>query len=159
MNEKILKILLEDSRLSADKIAVMLGEKKEDVAAAIRQMESDGTILKYTAVINDDAIKGEHAEALIEVKVTPSASSGFESIAGEISKFSEVKSVSLMSGGFDLAVIVEARNLREVAMFVVEKLAVIDKVLSTATHFILKRYKTEGVITSAEENKRIAIHV
>lgn len=155
----IIKILREDSRTDASKIAVMLGLKKPDIEAAIAHMEKSGIIVKYTALINEEKLEVEKVEALIEVKVSPQANKGFDSIAEDVYQFSEVKSVYLMSGAYDLAVFIEGRTLKEVAGFVSEKLSVMDKVLSTATHFILKKYKTDGVVLEINEsNKRMSVH-
>jgi DNA-binding Lrp family transcriptional regulator len=143
---KIISILKDDSRTPHSKIAVMLGLKESDVSKAVSDLEKSGVIAKYTAVINGDKLGLDRVEALIEVKVSPMHTKGFDSIAEDVYQFDEVKSVYLMSGAYDLAVFIEGRTLKEVAAFVSEKLSVMDKVLSTATHFILKKYKTDGVL-------------
>ena len=121
-------------------------------------MEKSGVIAKYTVLVNEDKLGDDGVQALIEVKVSPQFSHGFDSIAEDIYQFDEVKSVYLMSGAYDLAVFIEGKTLREVAGFVSEKLSVMDKVLSTATHFILKKYKSEGVVLQDEKQKRLAVN-
>ncbi len=159
LNQNIISIIKDDARTSNAKIAVMLGVKEAEVKAAVDQMEKAGIIVKYTAVINEDKLGVEKVEALIEVKVSPMHTKGFDSIAEDVYQFDEVKSVYLMSGAYDLAVFIEGRTLKEVASFVSEKLSVMDKVLSTATHFILKRYKSEGVIMErGSDAKRLVVH-
>ncbi len=153
---KILKLLSEDCRHSPEKIALMLGADASQVKAAIEEMEKSGAIVKYSAILNEDKLSEDRVEALIEVKVTPQKSRGFDAIAEEIYRFPEVKSLFLMSGGFDFTVVIEGKNLKDVALFVSEKLSAIENVISTATHFILKKYKLEGVIVNGyDSNKRI----
>lgn len=147
LDREILEILTGDSRYSAAKIAVMLGESEEKVAEAIKRMERDGTIVKYAAVIDNEAASDEFVEAFIEVKVTPQRGTGFDAVAEEIAACEEVRSVYLMSGGYDLAVIVEGRSLRSISRFVSERISTYECVISTATHFILKKYKIEGTLT------------
>ncbi|MCL1901179.1 MAG: Lrp/AsnC family transcriptional regulator [Firmicutes bacterium] len=149
----ILNILRNDCRYSASKVAAMLGQKEETVKAAIEKMEAEKIIVKYAAIVNSEKLNDNNqVTALIEVKVTPQRNRGFDAIAEDIYCFSEVKDVYLMSGGFDLAVLIEGKSLREVAAFVSEKLSVMDTVVATATHFILKKYKTEGVIIGGIES-------
>ncbi len=151
----ILSILADDSRNSARTIATMLGESEKTVATAIADMEKSGVIAKYSVLIDEDKLDDDGVEALIEVKVSPQYTKGFDSIAQDVYQFDEVKSVYLMSGAYDLAVFIKGRTLREVAGFVSEKLSVMDKVLSTATHFILKKYKSDGVVFDDDnKNKR-----
>lgn len=154
----IISLLREDSRLSHAKIAVMLGANEKEVTSAIAELERSGIIVKYTAIINSEKVDCDKVEALIEVKVSPMHTKGFDSIAEDIYQFKEVKSLYLMSGAYDLAVFISGKTLREVASFVSEKLSVMDKVLSTATHFILKNYKTEGIIIDDKSQKRIVVH-
>ena len=152
----ILNLLCEDSRYTADKIAVMLGKPPADVKAAIKDMEQSGVIVKYSALISGERAGLDTVEALIEVRVTPQKSKGFDNIAAEIYRFPEVRSCYLMSGGFDLAVFIAGKTLKEVAMFVSEKLSILENVVATSTHFILKKYKLEGVVTEEQEDvKRI----
>ncbi len=154
LSTDILAMLRQDSRMSAGAIAKALGVKESEAAAAIKSLEDRGVILGYTTLIDDSAVNEGVVEALIEVRVNPMYGRGFDAIAEDIYKFDEVKSLYLMSGGYDLAVFIEGKTLREVAAFVSEKLSVMDKVLSTATHFILKKYKIGGEMTVASENKR-----
>lgn len=155
----ILDILQEDCRYAPAKIAVMLGKTEEEILAALSEMERRGIIVKYTAIVNDERLSDEIVQALIEVKVSPQKSSGFDAIAEEIYCFDEVKSCYLMSGGYDLAVFIVGRTLREVARFVSERLSTLDDVQSTATHFILKKYKIEGTVTDKKEDgRRISVH-
>lgn len=151
MVNEILEILNEDSRRTPEEIAVMLGTDVETVKQKIEELERNKVIVKYNTIINWDKTDREYVTALIEVKVTPQRDQGFDAIAERIYKFPEVKSVYLMSGDYDLAVMIEGRTMKEVAFFVAEKLSVLDSVLSTATHFVLKKYKVEGVVLEDEE--------
>ena len=142
----ILEILFNDARTPVDQIAVMTGHSEEEVEAVIRSLEAQKIIVKYPALINWDKLDQEQVEALIEVRVTPQRDEGFDAIAERIYRFEEAKSVYLMSGAFDLMVMVNARSMKQLAFFVAEKLSTLEHVLSTATHFVLKKYKSEGVI-------------
>ena len=142
----ILEILFNDARTPVDQIAVMTGHSEEEVEAVIRSLEAQKIIVTYPALINWDKLDQEQVEALIEVRVTPQRDEGFDAIAERIYRFEEVKSVYLMSGAFDLMVMVNARSMKQLAFFVAEKLSTLEHVLSTATHFVLKKYKSEGVI-------------
>ena len=144
----------EDGRAEAAKGAGMLGEKEEAVRVAIRDMERRGTIVKYTAIANLDEEEDECVEALIEVKIAPRSGSGFDGVAEEIAGHEEVKTLYLMSGAYDFLVIVEAKSIKSVSRFVSECISTFDFVLSTATHFILKKYKIEGALTFGKEKKR-----
>lgn len=155
----ILKILQEDCRYSPAKIAVMLNKTEEEILSAVAGLESRGVIVKYTAIVNDERLSDDFVQALIEVKVSPQKASGFDAIAEEIYRFDEVKSCYLMSGGYDIAVFIEGRTLRDVARFVSERLSTLEEVQSTATHFILKKYKIEGTITETEDDNRLRISV
>lgn len=146
LKNSVLAILQEDSRYSAEKIAVMLNKKTDEIKKAIEEMENDGVIVKYTTIINAEKTGNDYVDALIEVKVTPQQRSGFDCIAEEILRFDMVKNLFLMSGTYDLAITIEGKTVRDIALFVSEKLAAIDDVTSTTTHFILKQYKTGGVI-------------
>ncbi len=157
LRQEILKLLKEDARFSAAHIASILGETEEKTSKEIAEMEKSGVIVKYTVISDDEKAEKTDVEALIEVKVSPMQKHGFDSIAEDIYQFNEVKSVFLMSGSYDLLVIIEGKTLKEVARFVSEKLSVLDNVLSTATHFILKKYKTEGVCMKSCEIKRQAV--
>lgn len=150
LERDILSILSEDSRYPAGKIAVMLGRDEAEVAAAIRAMEKSGVIVKYTTIVNNEIAQEELVEAFIEVKVTPQKGSGFDAVAEEIAACAEVKSLYLMSGAYDFAVIVEGKSLRDISRFVSERISTYACVLSTATHFILKKYKIEGTVTEGK---------
>ncbi|MBS4956968.1 MAG: Lrp/AsnC family transcriptional regulator [Clostridium sp.] len=145
--EEILEILEENSRYSDEQIAVMAGKTVGEVREAIRDYEEKSIIAGYTTLINWENTGKETVTALIEVKITPQRGEGFDKVAERIYKFDQVKACYLMSsGGFDLTVIVEGKTMKEVAMFVSEKLAVQDNVIGTATHFVLKKYKDHGTI-------------
>lgn len=159
MNEQILHILETNSRISLEELAERVGEPEEKVAAAIDEMEKDNTICGYCTLINWEHTQEEQVVALIEVKVTPQREMGFDTIAQRIYQYPEVRSCFLMSGGFDFTVIIEAQTMRAVAMFVSEKLAPIDSVISTATHFILKKYKDHGtVLVDEPKDERMMIN-
>lgn len=145
MREKILNAIDNNSKLTAKDISQMLGIDEAAVAAEIKAMEEEAVICGYPTLINWDKTNSEKVTALIEVKVTPQRGQGFDRIAERIYRFDEVKSVYLMSGGFDLTVIIEGKTLKEVANFVSSKLAPMEYVLSTATHFVLKKYKEHGM--------------
>ena len=151
MKEQILDLLEKDARLTAKEIAVLIGEGEETVRASIKELEKDQIICGYSTLINWDDFDKDLVTALIEVKVTPQRDQGFDKIARRIYKFSEVKAVYLMSGGFDLTVIVEGRSIKDIALFVSSKLSPLESVLSTATHFVLKKYKDHGVVLEKQE--------
>lgn len=159
--DEILEILEKDGRASVEDIAKMTRKNPLDVKKAIKQYEKEGAILKYKAVINKDLIKDTESEvrALIEVNIIPQKDLGFEKIAERIYLFPEVTSCYLISGTYDLLVVVEGKNLQTVSKFVAEKLSCLENVRGTATHFLLKKYKEDGVILKhkSDENKRIAI--
>lgn len=157
LQNDILALLKEDARYGADKIAKMLGISEAEAKKEIGIMEENGVIVKYTVISDDEKAEKEDVEALIEVKVSPMLRHGFDSIAEDIYQFNEVKSVYLMSGTYDLLVIIEGKTLKEVARFVSEKLSVLENVISTATHFILKKYKTEGVCMKSSGINRQAV--
>ena len=148
---KILEILENDARITPEKIAVMTGLTLEEVNKAIAEMEEENIILGYKPIVNEDKVATDKVTALIELKVTPSAGEGFDAIASRIYCYEQVRHLYLMSGAYDLAVFVEGKNIKEVAMFVSEHLAQMDSVLSTSTHFMLKTYKREGIVF--ENNK------
>ena len=150
MSREILELLEKDSRLRIDQIAVLLGKDEEEVRQAIRQYEESKVIVGYNTLINWDKTDKELITALIEVKVTPQRGLGFDKVAERIYLFPEVKACYLMSGGFDLTVIIEGKTMKEVALFVAEKLAPMESVQSTATHFVLKKYKDKGMIFEDE---------
>ena len=144
--EKLLDLLSQDARLSTAQLAAMTGATEEEVAEAVRHFEKKRTILGYKALVDWDKTDREYATALIELKVTPQYNRGFDAIAERIYNYPEVQSVYLMSGAYDLCVILEGKTIREVALFVAQRLAPLEAVLSTATHFVLRKYKDKGVI-------------
>ena len=154
LEREILDVLGGDCRYSAAKIAVMLGESEERVQSAIRALEKRGVIVKYAVISNLAEEEDECVEALIEVKVTPQSGSGFDGIADEIARHDEVKNLYLMSGAYDFAVIVESKSIKSVSRFISECISTFDCVISTATHFILKKYKIEGALTRKTGKER-----
>ncbi|TDT67447.1 AsnC family transcriptional regulator [Hypnocyclicus thermotrophus] len=157
--EKIIEILKEDSRATPKDIAIMLGISEEEVKEKIKQLEKDNIILKYTTIINEEKWEDEKVQAFIEVKVSPEREMGFDAIAERIYKFPQVKSLFLMSGGFDFLIVIEGQSLKEVALFVSEKLSTLDYINSTATHFMLKKYKENDVVMEDKEkvDNRLAV--
>ncbi len=152
MREKILTIIEKNARLGVKDIAAILGEDEAKVAAEIEAMEEEHIICGYHTLINWDKTDDERVDALIEVKVTPQRGMGFDSIAERIYQYDEVDALYLMSGGYDFTVMIKGKTMKEVANFVSMKLSPMDSVLSTATHFVLKRYKDHG--TSIEKPKQ-----
>ena len=151
----LLSLLNENARLTDAQLAVMLGKTEEEVEKEIADYQQNGTIKGYNALINWEKVDHHKTTALIELKVQPKKESGFDEIAKKIMQFSKVESVYLMSGGFDLAVMVHGDSIQDIAMFVAKRLSPLDSVLSTATHFILTRYKEGDVIlTSPKEEDR-----
>ena len=148
--DELLSILKSNARTSVEDIAKMVRSTPEAVAARIEGYEKEGTIRGYRALINEDHLKEDSVTAVIEVRVQPEREGGFDRIARRISGFPEVVNMYLMSGKYDLLLFVEGKNLREVAMFVSERLATLDGVLSTGTHFMLKSYKQDGVLMDGE---------
>ena len=146
---EILKLIENDSRLTPEKIALMLDKEVGDIKNMIAKYERDGVILGYKTLIDWDKTDKEHVSALIELKITPQRDRGYDHVAQKIYNYPEVESLYLMSGSFDLAVLIEGKTMREVALFVAEKLATIEDVTSTATHFVLRKYKDKGVIFGA----------
>ncbi len=156
--DEVLKILEEDSRLPPEKIATMIGAKKADVERKIKEYEEKGVIRKYKTVINWEKAGAERVQALIDVKVTPERGRGYDAIAERIFRFPEVRTLYLMSGTYDLSVLVEGGNMKEVAAFVAEKLAPLEQVQSTVTHFVLKKFKEDGdILVEKDERKRLAV--
>ena len=155
LKKLVIDLLVEDARYTTKELSAMLNADEESVAMAVKELEKDGIIVKYSAIINTEAMNSAKVQALIEVKVAPQKLNGFDSYAEEIYHFSEVKSLYLMSGGFDLAVFVEGNSLADISKFIAEKLSVIDGITSVQTHFILKKYKIEGQVACLkDENKR-----
>ena len=154
----ILEALNDDARVTRQQLAVMTGHSEEDVADAIAELEARHIIVKYPALINWDKVETEQVEALIEVRVTPQRGAGFDSIAAQIYRFEEVSSVYLMSGAYDLMVLVRGRTMKQLALFVAEKLSTLENVNSTATHFVLKKYKVDGVtLEDSKADRRLAV--
>ena len=151
MREKILSVIEKNSRIDIGELAVLLGEDEAALANEIANMEKEGVICGYHTLINWEKTKNEKVNALIEVRVTPQKGMGFDNIAERIYQFSEVSAIYLMSVSFDFTVFIEGRTMREVAQFVSDKLAPMDSVLSTATHFVLKKYKDHGTILSPKK--------
>ena len=155
----IIKLLSENARYTDSQLADMLCVTQQQVSEVLSQMEKDGEIVKYATIFNADALENKTVQALIEVKVAPQKLNGFDAYAEQLYHFNEVRSLYLMSGGFDLAVFVEGRDITDVAKFVSEKLSIIDGIIGVQTHFILKKYKIEGQITKLpENNKRQMFH-
>jgi len=151
MRKKITEILKKDSRTPVKDIAGMLGTEEVKVIETIKELEKEGVILQYTIAVNDEILDGDDTvTAFIEVKVTPERDKGFDSIAKRLQKFDEVQSVYLMSGAYDLLVVVKGNTLKEIATFVSVKLSPLGSVLSTSTHFLLKKYKENGVLLEHE---------
>ena len=150
MREKILAVIEKNSRIDIKDLAVLLGESEIAVANEIAEMEKEHIICGYHTLINWDNTSEEKVVALIEVKVTPQRGMGFDKIAERIYQYNEVNAVYLMSGAFDFAVFIEGKTMKEVALFVSSKLSTLDSVLSTSTHFVLKKYKDHGTILVEE---------
>ena len=155
MREELLAIIEKNSRIDLKELAIILGVEEIDVVNELAALESEGIICGYHTLINWEKTDIEKVSALIEVRVTPQRGQGFDNVAERIEKYPEVRSVYLMSGGYDLMVILEGKTLREVSSFVSDKLATLEPVLSTATHFILKKYKDHGtMLTQKREDER-----
>ena len=152
LETQVLDLLREDCRLPLEKLAVMLGVSTEEVAETIDSLERRRVILHYAPTINWDLTDRERVEAMIQVSVTPQRDMGFDAVARRIYRFEEVKSVYLLSGGYDLLVLVEAKSLKELALFVSSKLSTLEMVTGTQTSFVLKRYKEEGVIFDGSQS-------
>lgn len=149
MNE-LLKLLENDARLTPEALALMLDKEVGDIRTIIENYERDGVILGYQTIIDWDKTDAEETvSAMIEIKITPQREHGYDRVAQKIYNYPEVESLYLMSGGFDLAVFINGKTMREVALFVAERLAPIEGVLSTATHFMLRKYKDNGVVYGA----------
>lgn len=151
--DSLLTLLSENARMTTKQLAVALGKTEQEVEHEIAAYEKAGVIRGYQALINWDKVDRNHASALIELRVSPKRERGFDEIAEKIMQFEEVESVYLMSGGYDLAVKVHGKSMQEIAMFVMRRLSTLDSVLSTATHFILTRYKDGNVILNADDEK------
>lgn len=155
MREAILAIIERNSRIDIKELAILLGTEETAVANELADMEAEGIICGYHTLIDWEKTSNDKVTALIEVRVTPQRGQGFDSVAERIYQYPEVQSVYLISGGYDLMVILEGKTLREVSAFVSDKLSTLDSVLSAATHFILKKYKDHGtVIARKKEDER-----
>ncbi|MBE5759855.1 MAG: Lrp/AsnC family transcriptional regulator [Clostridiales bacterium] len=158
LKKEIIEILKQDARLSYKTIAGMTGASEAEVEKAIKELEDGGVIIKYLAAINDEKVDNAYAQAMIELKVHPQRDFGYNDIARRVSKFPQVKSVYLVSGAYDLNVMVEAPTMKDISTFVWEKLAVMDGISSTVTLFIMRKYKDNGVIlTDIEKEERMVI--
>lgn len=156
--DPLLKLLRDNAALKPAQLAAMLNLPEAEVAAKTKAYEADEVILGYRTILNEEKLGLDIVRAVIEVKITPERGGGFNRLAERIAKYAEVNSCYLMSGGYDLLVVVEGNNLREVATFVSEKLATIQGVISTSTHFMLKPYKQQGVLMNMEHNEeRLAV--
>ncbi|MCI8694873.1 MAG: Lrp/AsnC family transcriptional regulator [Lachnospiraceae bacterium] len=151
MREELLAIVEKNSRIDLGELAVLLGKPEAEVADELAAMEKEGVICGYHTLIDWEKTSNEKVTALIEVRVTPQRGQGFDRIAERIYQYPEVQSVYLISGGYDLMVILEGKSLREISAFVSDKLSTLDTVLSTATHFILKKYKDHGTVLSRKK--------
>lgn len=155
MNSQLLKLLSRNARYTAAELAVMLGKSEDEVTSAIKQLERDGVIRGYKAVIDWEKLDGAYVSAIVELNVVPKADLGFEEVAERVMSYSEVESVYLMSGVYDLNVVVKGKTLQDVARFVARELATIDSVTSTTTHFVMRRYKEMDVsLFDAREDDR-----
>ncbi len=148
---KLLKLLEENGKLTAEELAVMLGKETGDIKKMVDEYERNGVILGYQAMVDWDKTDREYVSALIELKVTPQRDRGFDRVAEKIYNYPEVTSVYLMSGSFDLAIMIEGKTMKDVALFVAQKIAPMDAIVSTATHFVLCKYKDKGIIYGAKE--------
>src|ERR1039458_9954536 len=158
--DPLLKLLHENASIKPGQLAKMLNQPEAEVTAKIKEYERSQVILGYRAILNDEMLGADLVRAVIEVKITPERGGGFDRLAERIAKYAEVRSCYLMSGGYDLLVVVEGDNLREVARFVAEKLATIQGVISTATHFMLKVYKEHGLLAHEEgKEERLAVEI
>jgi DNA-binding Lrp family transcriptional regulator len=156
--DPLLKLLRENATTTPAQLSRMLDQPEAEVVARIKEYERDQVILGYRTLLNEEKLGVDLIRAVIEVKIAPERGGGFDRLAERIAKHAEVNSCYLMSGGYDLLVVVEGKTLREVAAFVSEKLATIQGVLSTATHFMLKPYKEQGVLMAREQNEeRLAV--
>ncbi len=155
MKYEVLKLLSKNARYTPEQIAIMIGATESEVKAEIEQLEKDGIIRGYKAVIDWDQLDDAYVSAIVQLNVVPKADSGFEEVAEKVMSFHEVESVYLMSGSYDLNVVVKGKTLQDVARFVARELATIDSVTSTATHFVMRRYKELDVeLLDTEEDTR-----
>ncbi|RGH38093.1 Lrp/AsnC family transcriptional regulator [Ruminococcus sp. AM43-6] len=149
--DQLIKLLKNNARITNSELAVLLDKTEEQVAADIAKLEADGVIKGYSAIVDESAYDANSVFALIELKVTPQSQSGFDEIANQIASYEQVESVRLMSGAYDIIVAVNGANIRDISQFVSQRLATIDAVQSTATHFVLKVYKDNGIMISSDD--------
>lgn len=158
MMRELLELLEKDHALTAEQLSRLLGRSKEEIEREITRLEQEKIIVKYQTIINWEKADADIVTAIIDVKITPQREVGFDALAERIYRFPEVRNLYLMSGAYDLSVMVQGKSLKEVARFVATKLATIEGVISTTTHFMLKCYKEEGVIIDdKEEDRRLAV--
>ena len=151
MKEQLIQLLQQNARLSNEELAVMLAISEAEVKNMIASLEREGVIKGYSAIVNEELVDPDMVTAVIELRVTPQRDCGYEEIAHTIMQYDEVESISLMAGAYDLSVTVKGKNVKEVSMFVSQRLAPLAGVLSTATYFVLKKYKEKGSIIEGEE--------
>ena len=151
MEKNLLKLLEDDARLSTEQLSVMLDTPKAEIDKKLAELEGNGTILGYKAMIDWEKTDREYVTAMIDVKLSPQRDRGFDKIAEKIFNYPEVQAVYLMSGAYDLSVLIEGKTMKEVAYFVSQKLAPIESIISTATHFVLHKYKDKGVVYGYSE--------
>ena len=149
--DQLIKLLKNNARITNSELAVLLDKSEEQVAADIAKLEADGVIKGYSAIVDESAYDPNSVFSLIELKVTPQSQSGFDEIANQIASYEQVESVRLMSGAYDIIVAVNGANIRDISQFVSQRLATIDAVQSTATHFVLKVYKDNGIMISSDD--------
>ena len=149
--DQLIKLLKNNARITNSELAVLLDKTEEQVAADIAKLEADGVIKGYSAIVDESPYDPNSVFALIELKVTPQSQSGFDEIANQIASYEQVESVRLMSGAYDIIVAVNGANIRDISQFVSQRLATIDAVQSTATHFVLKVYKDNGIMISTDD--------
>ena len=151
MKNELLKLLENDARLTPEQLSVMLNAPEDEVRGHIAELEQNGIILGYKTIVDWEKTERESVTAMIDVKLTPQRDRGFDRVADKIYNYPEVQAVYLMSGAYDLSVLIEGKTMKEVAFFVSQKLATIDAVMSTATHFVLHKYKDKGVIYDSSD--------
>lgn len=154
MTNELLDLLNENAQLTTTQLAAILDKPEAEIIAQIQDFEKNGVIKGYKALINWDKVEGAKVSAIIELKVTPRKDTGFDDIAKRLMMFEEVESVYLMAGAYDLAVMVKGDTMQDIAMFVARKLSTLESVLSTSTHFLLKRYKDSGVVLCCDEDTK-----
>ena len=157
--KEIIQLLKQNARLSNAELAKMLGRTEAEVAAQIAELEHSGVIRGYSVILDEELADKDAVSAYIELKITPQPDCGFDELARIISGFEEVESVTLMSGGYDLGITINGTGLRDIAAFVAQRLATLDGVLSTRTHFVLKRYKEKGILIQEEPGDERGVYL